>query len=88
MQRTQSQADGCCRLLVVVDLRVGVEEGVLEIVEGIIVQVKLPLEGAIGHAAALAQQDDRLSTTATSPSWPLSTVHCAYVCRRDSLRER
>ena len=33
---------------VVADLRVGVEEGVLEIVEGIIVQVKLPLQGAVG----------------------------------------
>jgi hypothetical protein len=31
-----------------VNLRVGVEEGVLEIAEGVIIQVKLPLEGAVG----------------------------------------
>ena len=36
---------------IIVDLRVGVEEGVLEIVEGVIVQVKLPLEGAVGYSA-------------------------------------
>jgi hypothetical protein len=31
-----------------VDLRMGVEEGVLEIVESVIIQVKLPLQGTVG----------------------------------------
>jgi hypothetical protein len=37
---------------IVPDLRVGVEQLVLEIVEDVLVQGKLPLEGAIGHPAA------------------------------------
>jgi hypothetical protein len=37
-----------------------VDELVLEVVQGGIVQLKLPLEGAIGEAAPLAQEDNRL----------------------------
>jgi hypothetical protein len=32
----------------------GIEEFIFEIVQGIVIQLKLPLEGAIGHAAPLA----------------------------------
>ena len=45
---------------IVADLRVGIEDRVCEIVQGVVIQLKLPLEGPIGHAATLAQQDDHL----------------------------
>ena len=44
---------------IVVDLRVDVEEGGLEIVEGVIVQVKLPLQGAIGCSAMSLEHGQR-----------------------------
>ena len=40
---------------IVVDLRVGVKQLVFEIVEGVLVEGKLPLEGTIGHPAAPLQ---------------------------------
>jgi hypothetical protein len=45
---------------IVAHLRVGIEEFVCEIVQRIVVELKLPLEGPIGHAAPLAQEDDHL----------------------------
>jgi hypothetical protein len=38
----------------------GIEEFVCEIVQSIVVELKLSLEGAIGHAAPLAQESDHL----------------------------
>jgi hypothetical protein len=38
----------------------GIEEFVCEIVQSIVVELKLPLEGAIGHAAPLAQESNHL----------------------------
>src|SRR5215475_5348420 len=40
---------------IVVDLRMGVEKLVFEIVEGVLIQGKLSLEGAIGYPAAPLQ---------------------------------
>ena len=37
-----------------------IEEFLAEIVQGVVIQLQLPLEGPIGHAAPLAQQHDRL----------------------------
>jgi hypothetical protein len=37
-----------------------IEEFVCEIVQSIVVELKLPLEGEIGHAAPLAQERDHL----------------------------
>jgi hypothetical protein len=45
---------------IVPDLRVGVEQLVLEIVEDVLVQGKLPLEGAIGYPAAPLKPSDGL----------------------------
>ena len=38
----------------------GIEECLCEIVQGVVIQLKLPLQGPIGHAAALAQQGQHL----------------------------
>jgi hypothetical protein len=45
---------------IVAHLRVGVEEFVLEIAEGVLVQLKLPLEGAVGQASATLEHGARL----------------------------
>ena len=45
---------------IVVYLWVGIEQFVLEIGEGLVVEGKLPLEGPVGHPAAPLQHGDRL----------------------------
>ena len=45
---------------IVANLRVGIEQCLGEIVQGVIIQLKLPLEGAIRQAAPLAQERDHL----------------------------
>ena len=45
---------------IVADFWVGIEEFIFEIVQGLVIELELPLEGAIGHTAPLAQQGDYL----------------------------
>ena len=63
---------------IVADLGMGIEEFLGEIVQGVVIQLKLPLEGPIGHAAPLAQQRDHLihdrdkvhSVSSLPGAWP------------------
>jgi hypothetical protein len=48
------------RARIVADLGVGIEEFVCEIVQSLVVELKLPLQRAIRHAAPLAQERDHL----------------------------
>jgi hypothetical protein len=52
-----------------------IEEFVFEIVEGAVVQLKLPLEGAISHAAPLAPQGYHLIHDRNRvPAWRSASI--------------
>ena len=68
---------------VVTYLWMGIEEFVFQIVQGVVIQLKLSLEGPIGHAAPLAQQRDHLiqdrDKVHPAPSLPFAVPACAGV---------
>src|SRR5262249_25648159 len=73
---------------VVIDhLWVGVQEFVLEILEGIIIQVELPFERAIGHAASPLEQGNRLIESLLKGHGRPSTT-LALVPKESNVRHR
>ena len=71
---------------IVADLGMGIEEFLCEIVQGVVIQLKLSLEGPIGHAAPLAQQGDHLihDRDKVHPVSSLPGARLPYACSAPS----